>query len=89
MIGLEQVETMIKERLPDAQVIIRDIKGGGNHLEALVVSAEFEGKTRVKQHQLVYSAIQEALDSEAIHALALKTYTPQTWETAQSVSCLT
>jgi acid stress-induced BolA-like protein IbaG/YrbA len=85
MIGLEQVETMIKERLPDAQVIIRDIKGGGNHLEALVVSAEFEGKTRVKQHQLVYSAIQEALDSEAIHALALKTYTPQTWETAQSV----
>jgi acid stress-induced BolA-like protein IbaG/YrbA len=89
MIGLEQVETMIKERLPDAQVIIRDIKGGGNHLEALVVSAEFEGKTRVKQHQLVYSAIQEALDSEAIHALVLKTYTPQTWETAQSVSCLT
>ncbi|XLQ11810.1 MAG: BolA/IbaG family iron-sulfur metabolism protein [cyanobacterium endosymbiont of Epithemia adnata isolate EadnSB Bon19] len=85
MIGLEQVETMIKERLPDAQVIIRDIKGGGNHLEALVVSAEFEGKTRVKQHQLVYSAIQEALDSEAIHALALKTYTPQTWKTAQSV----
>lgn len=85
MIGLEQVETMIKERLPDAQVIIRDIKGGGNHLEALVISAEFEGKTRVKQHQLVYSAIQEALDSEAIHALALKTYTPQTWETAQSV----
>jgi acid stress-induced BolA-like protein IbaG/YrbA len=85
MIGLEQVETMIKERLPDAQVIIRDIKGGGNHLEALVVSAEFEGKTRVKQHQLVYSAIQDALDSEAIHALALKTYTPQTWKTAQSV----
>ncbi|MGP0127965.1 MAG: BolA family protein [cyanobacterium endosymbiont of Rhopalodia musculus] len=85
MIGLEQVEAMIKERLPDAQIVIRDIKGGGDHLEALVVSAEFEGKTRVKQHQLVYSALQEALDSEAIHALALKTYTPQTWETAQSV----
>ena len=83
MIGLEQVEAMIKERLPDAQVVIRDMKGGGDHLEALVVSAEFEGKTRVKQHQLVYSALQEALDSEAIHALALKTYTPQTWETAQ------
>ncbi|YAI82284.1 MAG: BolA family protein [cyanobacterium endosymbiont of Rhopalodia sterrenbergii] len=85
MIGLEQVEAMIKERLPDAQVVIRDVKGGGDHLEALVVSAEFEGKPRVKQHQLVYSALQEALDSEAIHALALKTYTPQTWETAQSV----
>lgn len=85
MIGLEQVEAMIKERLPDAQVVIKDMKGGGDHLEVLVVSAEFEGKNRVKQHQLVYSALQEALDSEAIHALALKTYTPQTWETAQSV----
>ncbi|XTZ10625.1 MAG: BolA family protein [cyanobacterium endosymbiont of Rhopalodia yunnanensis] len=85
MIGLEEVETMIKEQLPDAQVVIRDVKGGGDHLEALVVSAEFEGKTRVKQHQLVYSALQEALNSEAIHALALKTYTPQTWETAQSI----
>ena len=84
MIGLEQVEAMIKGRLPDAQVVIKDIKGGGNHLEALVVSAEFEGKTRVRQHQLVYSALQEALDSEAIHALALRTYTPQTWEMAQS-----
>ncbi|XTZ12397.1 MAG: BolA family protein [cyanobacterium endosymbiont of Rhopalodia inflata] len=85
MIGLEEVETMIKKQLPDAQVVIRDVKGGGDHLEALVVSAQFEGKTRVKQHQLVYSALQEALNSEAIHALALKTYTPQTWETAQSI----
>lgn len=83
MIRLEQVEAMIKEQLPDAQVVIRDMKGGGDHLEAFVVSAEFEGKTRVKQHQLVYSALQEALDSEAIHALALKTYTPQAWEAAR------
>ncbi|WP_267384101.1 BolA family protein [Cyanobacterium sp. uoEpiScrs1] len=84
MIGLKQVEAMIKRRLPDAQVVVKDIKGGGDHLEALVVSAEFEGKTRVRQHQLVYSALQEALDSEAIHALALRTYTPQTWEMTQS-----
>lgn len=85
MIGLEQLEAMIKEQLPDAQVVIKDMKGGGDHLEALVISAEFEGETRVKQHQLVYSALQEAIDSEAIHALALRTYTPQTWKTAQSV----
>ncbi|ACK67346.1 BolA family protein [Rippkaea orientalis PCC 8801] len=81
--GLEQVEAMIKRQLPDAQVVVRDMKGGGDHLEAIVVSAEFEGKTRVKQHQLVYSAIQESLDSGVIHALALKTYTPQGWEAAQ------
>ncbi|BAU66228.1 putative BolA-like protein [Stanieria sp. NIES-3757] len=80
MINLELVETMIKEKLPDAQVTVRDLTGGGDHLEAIVVSAEFEGKSKVKQHQLVYGALQEAMASEAIHALALKTYTPQAWQ---------
>lgn len=80
MMNLEMVETMIKEKLPDAQVTVRDLTGGGDHLEAIVISAEFEGKSRVKQHQLVYGALQEAMASEAIHALALKTYTPQAWQ---------
>ena len=79
MVSLEQVEAMIREKLPDARVVVKDLTGGGDHLEAVVVSSEFEGKTRVKQHQLVYSALQEAMASEAIHALALKTYTPEAW----------
>ncbi len=79
MVSLEQVEAMIREKLPDARVVVKDLTGGGDHLEAVVVSSEFEGKTRVKQHQLVYSALQEAMASEAIHALALKTYTPKAW----------
>ncbi len=82
MISLEQVETLIKQQLPDAQVKVQDLTGGGDHLEAIVISSEFEGKTRVKQHQMVYGALQEAMASEAIHALALKTYTPQNWEQA-------
>ena len=80
MINLKEVETLIKVQLPDAQVIVNDLTGGGDHLEAIVVSDEFSGKTRVKQHQMVYGALQEALASEAIHALALKTYTPTAWE---------
>ncbi|MFP4134874.1 MAG: BolA family protein [Halothece sp.] len=84
MITLEQVETMIQAKLPDAQVQVQDLTGGGDHLEAVVVSSEFEGKTRVKQHQMVYAALQEAMTSEAIHALALKTYTPSTWEEAKT-----
>lgn len=80
MISLNQVESMIKAQLPDAQVKVQDLTGGGDHLEAIVISSEFEGKTRVKQHQMVYGALQEAMASEAIHALALKTYTPATWE---------
>ena len=82
MISLEQVKIMIKEQLPDAEVVVKDLTGGGDHLEAIVVSSEFEGKTKVKQHQLVYNSLNEALKSEAIHALALKTYTPQAWQNA-------
>lgn len=80
MIDLKQVQTMIQAQLPDAQVMVKDLTGGGDHLEATVISASFAGQTRVKQHQLVYGALQEALSSEAIHALALKTYTPEAWK---------
>jgi stress-induced morphogen len=82
MVQLKEVEARIQEKLPGAQVVVRDLTGGGDHLEAIVVSSEFEGKTKIKQHQLVYSALQEDMNSGAIHALALKTYTPQAWETS-------
>ncbi|MFB8791429.1 MAG: BolA/IbaG family iron-sulfur metabolism protein [Potamolinea sp.] len=78
MISLEQVEALIKTEIPDAQVQIQDL-GGGDHLQAIVVSSVFEGKTRVKQHQIVYDALKDAIATEAIHALALKTYTPAAW----------
>lgn len=80
MISLEQVEAMIKAELPDAQVQVQDLTGGGDHLQAVVVSSEFAGKSLVKQHQMVYKAVQQALSSEAIHALAIKTYTPEDWK---------
>ncbi|MCL2925090.1 MAG: BolA/IbaG family iron-sulfur metabolism protein [Trichodesmium sp. MAG_R04] len=84
--NLEQVELMIKAKLPDAQVQVQDLTGGGDHLQAIVVSSEFEGKTLVKQHQMVYAAVKESMASEAIHALALKTYTPEEWETARQTT---
>lgn len=80
MVSLKEVENRIKSLLPDAQVVVNDLTGGGDHLEAVVVSSEFVGKTTVKQHQLVYSALQGEMASEAIHALALKTYTPSAWQ---------
>ncbi|PSO92468.1 MAG: BolA family transcriptional regulator [Cyanobacteria bacterium SW_6_48_11] len=86
MVNLEQVKTMIQTKLPDAQVKVQDLTGGGDHLEAIVVSSEFEGKTRVKQHQLVYGALQEAMATEAIHALALKTYTPDAWKAVSQLN---
>jgi acid stress-induced BolA-like protein IbaG/YrbA len=85
MISLEQVEAMIKAELPDAIVKVNDLQGG-DHLEAIVVSSQFEDKTLVKQHQMVYKAVQAKMATEEIHALALKTYTPQAWEKANQVA---
>ncbi len=84
MVSPEQVEAMIKAALPDAQVQVQDLTGGGDHYQVTVVSSQFEGKGLVQQHQLVYGAVRQAMSTEAIHALALKTYTPQTWAAAGS-----
>lgn len=84
MVSLEQVKKTIQQEISEAEVFVKDLTGGGDHLEAIVISPEFEGKTMVKQHQLVYSALQSELKSEAIHALALKTYTPSTWLNQQN-----
>jgi acid stress-induced BolA-like protein IbaG/YrbA len=85
MISLKDVEAMIKTELPDAVVRVEDLKGG-DHLEATVISSQFEGKTLVKQHQMVYKALQGPLATEEIHALALKTYTPAQWEASGQVA---
>ncbi|NEO84522.1 MAG: BolA family transcriptional regulator [Spirulina sp. SIO3F2] len=77
MVDLKQVESLIKAKLPDAQVTVEDLTGGGDHLQATVISAAFTDKSLVQQHQLVYGALQAELASEAIHALALKTSAPQ------------
>ncbi len=72
----ENVIDSIKSVLPDADVTVEDLNGGGDHLQVNVVSSTFLGLSRVKQHQLVYSALEKELASEAIHALALSTSTP-------------
>jgi acid stress-induced BolA-like protein IbaG/YrbA len=85
MISPQQVEEMIKAQMPDAQIQVQDLTGGGDHYQVTVVSSQFEGKGLVQQHQLIYGALQQAVSSEAIHALALKTYTPQAWQAAEQV----
>jgi acid stress-induced BolA-like protein IbaG/YrbA len=85
MISPQQVEAMIKAQMPDAQVQVQDMTGGGDHYQVSVVSSQFEGKGLVQQHQLVYGALNQAMSSEAIHALALKTYTPQAWQATGQV----
>lgn len=71
-----EIERMIKKALPDAQVTIRDLAGDGDHYAAEVVSAEFTGKSRVQQHQMVYAALQGNMGG-VLHALALQTSAPE------------
>lgn len=70
-----EIEKMIKEALPDAQVRIDDLRGDGDHYAATVISAAFAGKTRVQQHQMVYAALKGRMGGQ-LHALALTTQTP-------------
>ena len=76
MVHPDQVKAAITQALPDAGVDVEDLTGGGDHLQVKVVSRAFAGLSRVKQHQLVYGALRSELASEAIHALALQTSTP-------------
>ena len=70
-----EIEKMIREAFPTAEVEIKDLAGDGNHYAATVVAEEFRGLTRVKQHQLVYAALKGKMDGPAgeLHALALTT----------------
>ncbi len=71
-----EIERLIKEALPDAQVALEDLVGDGDHWSATVVSEAFAGKTRVQQHQLIYQALQGRMGGE-LHALALQTSAPE------------
>ena len=73
----KEIERLIKERLPDAEIIIEDLAGDGDHYAATVISSAFQGKTRVQQHQMVYEALKGNMGGE-LHALALQTKTPGT-----------
>lgn len=70
------IEAMIKEALPDAEVEIRDLAGDGDHYAATVISSAFAGKSRVQQHQMVYGALKGQM-GDVLHALALTTSVPK------------
>ena len=72
----EEIEKLIKEDFPDAIISIEDLRGDGDHYAATIVSTSFSGKTRVQQHQMVYSALKGRMGNE-LHALALQTSSPE------------
>jgi acid stress-induced BolA-like protein IbaG/YrbA len=71
----EQLKDLIKNAVGAVEI---SVQGDGDHFEATVVSPQFEGKSMVAQHQMIYAALGDLMQKE-IHALALRTYTPAQW----------
>lgn len=78
MLTASELENIIKESL--ACDFIQVQGNDGLHYEALIVSPAFAGKTMVQQHKLVYQALGDRMQDE-IHALSMRTYSPETWAT--------
>ena len=67
----------IEEQIPDSKATVT---GDGSKFEALVISPVFAGLTPIKKHKLVYAALDEHIKSGAIHALSIRAYTPEEWQ---------
>lgn len=73
MVTPEQLKSWIEVGFSDAATIT--VEGDGHHFEAVIIAEEFEGKSRIQRHQLVYAALGDKMKAE-VHALSMKTHTP-------------
>ncbi|WP_208351265.1 BolA/IbaG family iron-sulfur metabolism protein [Pseudaestuariivita rosea] len=74
----QDIEDLLRESFPDAQITITDLAGDGNHYSAEVIDESFRGKNRVQQQRAVYAALKGKMDGSQgeLHALALTTKAP-------------
>ena len=68
----QEIEQLLKEGFPDADIQIQDLAGDDNHFSAKIISSAFKGKSRVQQHQMVYNSLKGKMGTD-LHALALTT----------------
>ena len=68
----EEIKNLIKEAIPDAEIIIQDLAGDENHYSATIKSKIFNGKSKIEQHKMVYKSLKGKMGNE-LHALAIKT----------------
>lgn len=75
---LEEIRKIIEQAVEGATVYAWDPMNDGRHLQAVVISQAFDGMPLVKQHQMVMKPLKEAF-AQSVHALGLKTFTPERW----------
>lgn len=75
----EEIKSIIVGKFPDAQVMLKDLTGTGDHWQVTIVTKAFEGQSMLNQHRMVKSIFEADINSGAVHAFSLKTYTPEEW----------
>ena len=81
MAAAEDIKQWIEQNLAESEV---EISGDGRHFDAVIICAGFAGKTRIQQHQMVYAALGDRM-KEDIHALSMRTVTPEDWTAETTV----
>jgi acid stress-induced BolA-like protein IbaG/YrbA len=76
----EELQSLIASGLPCEHI---QVEGDGRHWDALIVSAEFQGKRPIQRHQRVYATLGARMHTDEVHALSMKTYTPDEWAAAR------
>ena len=76
----QDIENKIIEKYPGSTVQVRDLTGTQDHYQVIVVSPLFSGQTMISQHRMVKAVLDEKIKSGELHALSLKTFTPEEWE---------
>ncbi|WP_304985312.1 BolA family protein [Coxiella-like endosymbiont] len=82
---MDNIKSWIEAGLPESQVVF--VEGDGQHFEAVVLCSTFEGRNRVARHRMVYNALGNRMKSD-IHALSLKTHTPDEYKTIPGAKIL-
>ena len=77
----QAIEQLIQAGMPGSRV---QVSGDGSHFEAIVISQDFAGKSLIQKQRLVMAAVREQIASGELHALSIKTYTPEEWEAQHS-----
>lgn len=72
----QDLKSRLETLAPETQVEVVDLTGTRDHYQAVLISAAFAGKMMIEQHRMVLALVQAEIDSGEVHALTLKTYTP-------------
>ena len=83
MISIREIENKIKEKITTSHLEVIDLRGG-DHIQVILVSPDFENKSLVERHKIVYNILSSEMKTNEIHALTLKTYSPTQWEKIKS-----